>query len=214
MYCDPRITGSDEDFLIFSFDILSFDSSDDTNSDIYLEELSVDQVSCTSYTRVVTYEFDGGTSDSWAFAGLIDPYDIPLTHSSNGHIGLSPDSSTNCFSYWSSPDITVNDDTLYVATFNLSSSVIDSDNALQFRLRINQKGSWQSWDRVINSNGNISPTILDWKDYEVFFNPAVMNTLDEKVILSFDILSFNNEDDTDSWLFLESLALNSVTVEP
>ncbi|MCD6386676.1 hypothetical protein J7M23_12995 [Candidatus Sumerlaeota bacterium] len=139
---------------------------------------------------------------------------MPTTTSGGSYLGLSPNGSTNCFSYWFSPDVSIEDGRLYRARFETRSSVRNPDDAVQFRLRVNQKGSWQGWNRVVNSYNQQAPSASEWKTYDVFFNPNVTDTSDNLAVFSFDILSFSPADATTSWLFLESLRLEQVTITP
>ncbi|MCD6386428.1 hypothetical protein J7M23_11720 [Candidatus Sumerlaeota bacterium] len=209
----PQVTGSGDDIITLSFDIMSFDPGDDTNSWLYLEEVRIQEATITNTTQVLSYNFRSGT-DGWQFAGAVSPYDEPITSTTGGHLGLSADGSTNCFSYWYSPDISIEDGKIYRAQFEMSSDVTDPDSAVQFRLRVNQKGSWQGWNRVVNSYNQQAPSASEWKTYDVIFNPNVTDTSDNFAVFSFDILSFDPGDDTNSWLYLESVLLSEVTISP
>ena len=167
----------------------------------------------------MSYNFNAGL-DSWCYAGEIPPYDEPLSDSTGGHLGLSPDGSPTCFSYWLSPDVLVNDNTLYRARFEASSSVTYPDDVVEFRARANQKGAWQAWDRVVTSNNQQAPSASEWKTYDVIFDPQVTGYAvpdgvpDDVMVFSFDIMSFNPADDLNSWLYLESMTLEEITLNP
>jgi len=213
VFFNPVVTGTEDELVVFCFDIMSFDPGDDTTSWLYLEELTVDECNVSTSTELMRYEFTGG-SEGWQFAGAVSPYDEPITSSTGGHLGLSADGSTNCFSYWYSPDISIEDAKIYRARFEMSSDMTEPDDVVQFRLRVNQKGSWQGWNRVVNSYNQQSPSATEWKTYDVIFNPNVTGTSDNLAVLSFDILSFDPGDTTTSWLFLESLRLEEITITP
>ncbi|MCD6384742.1 hypothetical protein J7M23_03095, partial [Candidatus Sumerlaeota bacterium] len=213
VFFNPVLTGTDDNQVVFCFDIMSFDSTADTSSWLYLEELIVDECGVSTSTEVMHYDFTGG-NEGWQFAGAIPPYDVPINSSANAHLGLSPDGSTNCFSYWYSPDIGIEDGKVYRARFEMSSDVTEPDSAVQFRLRVNQKSSWQGWNRVVNSYNQQSPSASAWKIYDVIFNPNVTGTSDNLAVFSFDILSFDPADAITSWLYLESVELEEISISP
>ncbi|MCX7765571.1 MAG: hypothetical protein N2246_02555, partial [Candidatus Sumerlaeia bacterium] len=82
--------------------------------------------------------------------------------------------------------------------------------SVQFRLRVNQRGRWSSWIRVVNSYFGEAPSVGNPKVYDLFFDPHVSGTEDNKVLFSFDILSFDANDDTNSWLYLEDLFIEEI----
>lgn len=213
LYFNPMVTGQGDDLLVFAFDVLSFDPTDDQNSWIYLEELMIDKVELTSESQVLNYDFTTG-SEGWTFAGKIPTFDEPTTTSAGGHLGLNPDGSLNCFSYWFSPDESIENAQTYRALFTVSSSVTNTDDAVQFRLRVNQKSSWQEWERVVNSYNLQAPSTSEWKTYDVIFEPNVTGLTDENAVFSFDIMSFDPYDDENSWLYLESMSLEKVSISP
>jgi hypothetical protein len=118
----------------------------------------------------------------------------------------------NCFSYWFSPDITIENFQTYRAQYTVNSSSTDADSTVQFRLRVNQKGSWQAWDRVVVSNNNQAPPPM--RNYSVIFDPNVTGTEDDTTVFSFDIMSFDPNDDLYSGIYLESMALQEVIIRP
>ncbi len=213
LYFDPDVTGSGDNLIVLNFDILSFDPGDDTNSWLLLDEVRVDEVAVTPGNSVVSYNFSASTQ-GWGYAGAIPSFDEPGTITSGDHLGLNPIGSTNCFSYWLSPDIPIEEDKKYRAWFEIGSSVTDADTCLQTRMRVNQKGSWQAWYRGVNSNNGQAPNSTTPKTYSVIFNPDVCGCGDENVTFSFDILSFDMSDDIYSWLYLESAGLQEVTINP
>jgi len=96
----------------------------------------------------------------------------------------------------------------------MSSNVTNPDDAVQLRLRVNQKASWQAWDRVVNSHNQQAPASTDWKTYDVIFNPNVTGSTDNFGALSFDIMSFDSNDDANSWLYLENALVEEVMITP
>jgi hypothetical protein len=199
--------------MVLSCDVLSFDPGDDSSSSLYLEEMMLEEATLTQGDLVEQYLFEG-TADGWQFMGKIGNYDEPQSALAYGALGLSPNGSTNCFSFWSSPDTTVEDLKLYRARFRMGSDVSDADQAVQFRLRINQKGSWLAWERVVSSNNQQGPSMSLLKWYEVIIDPKVTESSDSVVQTAFDIMSFDVNDDESSWLYLDFMELHEVTISP
>lgn len=213
LYFRPSVSDSGDNVVVFSFDIMSFDPADDTTSWLYLDELQLEKVSLFITKEVTEYTFGSG-NDGWTFMGRVDPFDEPLTTETMGSIGLNPNGSVNCFSYWYSPDIPIENNKAYRARWKVKSSATNADNCVQFRLRANQKGSWCAWTRTVNSYLQNAPSSSESKKYELFITPTVTGSSDDDIVLSFDILSFDPSDDTNSWIYLDSLLLEEATIVP
>ncbi|MCD6385012.1 hypothetical protein J7M23_04465, partial [Candidatus Sumerlaeota bacterium] len=164
-------------------------------------------------TPVAHYDFET-TQQGWVFHGQVPGFDVPDSSYESGALGLSPNGSTNCFSYWESPEIQIEDGKWYRSLWMLGSSVSDPDLVPQFRLRVNQKVSWTSWMKVVNSYNQMAPSNTQYKQYELHFDPIVQGNGDEMVVLSFDILSFDPGDDTTSWLYLDEVTVEELTSIP
>jgi hypothetical protein len=48
-------------------------------------------------------------------------------------------------------------------------------------------------------------------EYNLYFDPVVSDTTDDKVILSFDVLSFSGADDPSSWVILDEVEVFDMT---
>ena len=214
LYFDPIISGIGDDMFILNYDIMSFDFLDDTYSWICLEEIEIHEASITPLLTNVSYTFDY-TSEGWTFLGKAPLFDEPISVVETGHLGLNPNSSANCFSYWFSPDIWIADAKVYRALYQVGSSVTNPDSSVQFRLRVNQKGSWKAWDRIVNSNLQQTPSVGNSKSYGVILESTITGVGNDYLAVSnFDILSFDAFDDTSSWIYLESLVFEEVTLTP
>ena len=209
----PVLTGINDANLVFSFDLMSFDWGDDATSWLYLDELILEETQVLSQSEILSYNFDTG-SEGWVFVGDISPYDGALSFTEAGEIAMSPDGSTNCFSFWKSPDVSIEDGKYYRLSFTVKSTAVDPDETVQFRLRCNQKGSWQAWNRIVNSNLGNAPGAGAPQDYQLFFNPGVTDTEDNMAVFSFDLMSFDWLDDVDSWLSLDNLVMEEITLSP
>ncbi len=158
-----------------------------------------------------SFEFN---EEGWSFNGEVPPYHEPTTTWEPGRLGLNADTSSYSFSYWLSPEIPIEDDKIYQVIWLVSSSVSEPDSSLQFRLRINQPGSWQGWERIVNSYNQHAPSDISPLWYQVLFNPAVTDEVDDTIQLSFDLLSFDDADDTSSWIYLEEAIVQEVLLAP
>ena len=142
-----------------------------------------------------TLEYDFYSDEQgWEFKGNIGYFDSSLSAAANGVVGLCPDGSTNCFSSWESPNMTVEGTNLYRSKWYIGSTSSNADNTVGFRVRVNQKGRWLSWERIVKSNLSAAPSEVDPKVYYVVFDPKVTGEGDNKVYFSFDILSFDPDD--------------------
>lgn len=211
VFITPR---SDEKFvdIQLAFDSLSFDIHDDPSAWLFLEQVILDEV--PSITAIPDglphYTFASG-ADCWQFKGKIELFDEPNTSASDGRLGLNPGGSTNCFSYWYSPGINVDGGKLYRARCTVSSSQTDPDRVPAFRLRAYQQETALSSITYVDSNQRVAPTFSNPVDYDVYISPLPTG-LSETLELSFDILSFNPQDDADAWVYLEEVILDEVSI--
>lgn len=169
--------------------------------------------SVPSKTQIAHFTFETG-NEGWQFVGQIPPFDAPISSTSNGRLGLNANGSINCFSFFTSPDVPVENNKFYRAIFTVSSSTENPDDTVQFRLRINQRGAWSAWDRVVNSYLGHAPSQNNPKNYEVYFDPKVSGESDNVVIFNFDIASFDANDNSNSWIYLEELLVEEVDITP
>jgi hypothetical protein len=215
LFINPRVTGtSGDNAMVFSLDLLSFDMSDDVSSWIFVDELLVELVNAMSGPQLVMYDFEAG-ADGWMFAGPIPPFDAPLSSAAGGSLGLDPNGSTNSFSYWFSPDVGMASSTMYRVVWEVESTASDADETVQFRLRQNQKGAWAAWNRTVSSNLDNAPAAGIPKLYDVIVSPVVTGIGDDdKLLLSFDILSFDAADDENSQLLLNEVIVEETTISP
>ena len=63
----------------------------------------------------------------------------------------------------------------------------------------------------MNSNNGQAPHAAIWKVDDLIINPDVTGAVDELIVLSFDLLSFDWSDNTTSWLYLESVSIEEIT---
>ncbi len=213
LYFSPSVGTLEEGYVKCAFDLLSFERLDDCFCRLCLDALTVTRVGRITGEQVVEYDFAAGT-EGWQFVGQAGAFDEPGTSDIDGRLGLTPFGSTNCFSYWESPDIDIKDGRVYRARYTVASDVTDANDAVQFRLRFNQKGSWQAWERGINSVNQQAPSSAGAKVYDLFLNPSVTGEEDDVGVFSFDIMSFDANDDTNSWLYLDSFLLEKALIVP
>ena len=210
VFFNPVVGAKQDEYMVFSFDIMSFDWRDDTLSYIFLDQLEIDEVNVSAGTELVRYEFDTGV-EGWLFEGAVITFDEPTSAVLPGKLGLSPDGSSNCFSYFWSPDIPIEDGQAYRVFWEVESSVTDPDMAVDFRLRANQRKAWQAWNRNVTSRLGIAPSSGNIKTYDVILIPEVKPTFDEdQLVINFDIISFDWCNDMDSWLYMHAAEVREV----
>ncbi len=211
LFFDPSLTGVADDVVVYSFDILSFNTEDDTNSWLYLDEMVVSEVAVTEGAQVASYDFESD-GEGWQFSGPVPPYNPLSVALQSGKLALSPDGAINAFAYVFSPEITIEDAKVYRVRYEVGSTTSDADQCIRFRTRLNQKGAWQGLERDVNSFNGQAPANMTTKYYHLIYAPLVTDTEDNKMDVSFDVLSFESADDVNSWVYLESLTVNEVTL--
>lgn len=155
------------------------------------------------------------TSDSegWWFAGAISPFNMPSANYEPGRLGLSPQGATSCFSYWSSPQLQVLKDKVYRTRWRIESSANNPDATVDFRLRCNQLSNWRFWDTGVYSYNLSAPSVGTPQSYDCIIFPQ-MQTPDDIIQLSFDVLGFDPLNDLNSWIYLDEVAIDEVTITP
>ncbi len=210
IYFDPHVSGAGDEYVQCSFDILSFNPDDDVSSWVYLEAILVDEIFVTPQEDIVHFTFDTD-GEKWGFYGAVPPYGIPAVKHEYGRLCISPAGSSYCFSYLYSPYVQLESNQAYRVSWGVASNVNDADNAVQFRLRVNQVGAWASWDRIVNSFMKSAPSLMD-KQYHIILEPKVTGTSDNLLALSFDLMSFDAADDVNSWLYLDEVKVEKVKI--
>jgi len=119
----------------------------------------------TASSTLADYSFDTD-DEGWRFVGAVPGFDTPLSACQNSVLGICALDSSNAFSYWYSPDIRIKDGQMYRARWKVGSTSSTHDDTINFRLRVNQKGSWQAWHRIVNSFLGQAPCIEERKTYD------------------------------------------------
>ncbi|MCD6385149.1 hypothetical protein J7M23_05160, partial [Candidatus Sumerlaeota bacterium] len=187
----------------WQFNMWTGDLSGSNNPETVTMDAPKSIVANFSRAPIIHYTFDEPVD--WMYKGETNDFDVPTSESTGGHLGMNPAGSTYAFSYWYSPDVTIPCGRYYRSTWTLSSSVSDPDLCIPFRLRVNQKQSWQGWSRYVDSRGFVAPTQFEWKNYALFFNPVELVPGDDVFVFSFDSMSFDPGNDVNSWIYLEEL---------
>ncbi len=212
LFFDPLITNND-DRVVGCFDITSFSKFDDSNSWLWLEEMEVDVVNVTSGRLIESYGFDED-AEGWQFLREVPPFDEGNQIVKNGKLGLNPGISANCFAYWFSPDISIDNEGIYRGIFVVTSNTMNPDHTLKFRLRVNQRHSWQGWERIVTSRNHQAPKFYEFKSHSVLFDPSMADTTIDPVFLSFDLMSFDWQDELNSWVYLDSAEVEEISLTP
>jgi hypothetical protein len=194
-----------------AFDITSFDMTDDCECYMFLDEVVVQQVGWSNPLLVNNWTFDSG-AEGWEFQGAIPGFDTAGYASDCGMLTLNPLGSSNCFSYWKSPDITVEQGKVYECVFLMKGSEISSTDTVGLRMRVNQLSNWLAWETSVPS-GSYSPVAGYLKLYRLLFAPR-MTTPTDTIQIAFDILSFDPNANCNSSLYLHHAELKSWDVSP
>ncbi len=149
----------------------------------------------------------------WWFAGAIPPFNMPSANYEPGRLGLSPQGATSCFSYWSSPQLQVLKDKVYRTRWHIESSANHPDATIDFRLRCNQLSNWRFWDTGVYSYNLSAPSVGTPQFYDCIIFPQ-MQTPNDIIQLSFDILGFDPLNDLNSWIYFNEVAIDEVTITP
>jgi hypothetical protein len=202
------------DRIVLSVDLMSFDPANDLQSWLYLNQVCLDEVSITPVVPAVIpahYSFENYT-EGWGFQGKIGDFNEPVPVVLPGRIGLSPNGSAYCFSYWVSPEIQVGKDRAYLVRWLVSSSTTDPERVVDFRLRCNQTGNLRCWDTgTFFSLGHAYPTEGEPRSYDLIILPQ-MSTPSDTIRLSFDIMSLDASNDLNSYIFLEEVTVQEYLI--
>jgi len=157
------------------------------------------------------FYFDDGPG-GWNFKSFPGVLGVPLSTSSNGHLGLSPGGNTNCFGYWESPFIAFTPGKTYRMRFTLTSNLDNPQRVPNARLRINSGNNQIISLLSIDSRGGgeSSPTTTP-KTYDVIFSPPVSSSSDGFTIC-FDLINIGTDDDPTAWIYLESVENEAVNI--
>jgi len=157
------------------------------------------------------FYFDDGAG-GWTLKSFPGVFGVPLSTSSNGHLGLSPGGNTNCFGYWESPFIAFTPGKTYRIRFTLTSNLDDPQRLPNARLRINSGNNQIISFLSIDSRGSgeSSPTTTP-KTYDVIFLPPISSS-SYGFTICFDLINIGTDDDATAWIYLESVETTAVNI--
>lgn len=209
-------TESTTDSVVLSFDLMGFNTQNDLQSWLYLDQVRLDEVSTTPTAPGVIpahYSFENYT-EGWEFQGKIGDFNEPVPVVLPGRIGLSPNGSPYCFSYWLSPEIKVEKDKVYLVSWQVSSSTNDPDKVVDFRLRCNQTSNLRAWDTgTFFSTSAAYPAAGEPRTYQLIIMPQ-MSTESDTVRLAFDVLSLDGANELNSFVYLEEVTMAECAIQP
>jgi len=199
-----------------AFDLLNFDPGDDPTGDLQLDEVEIRRHTASEIgdrTPLKTYDFsqdhDGWTSHSVA------PFDSPEFGTEPGALTMRGTEPTGgppqAFGFWSSPDgdipaTDISGPVVYIATFEVESSLAASDRSRtpQFRVRLNDGIQHSAAVLAIESTGDggRSPIAGETARYVVYYvpqqpipEPTASQIGGSELQVSFDYLNFSAMDD-------------------
>lgn len=153
------------------------------------------------------------SSQGWRFRGNYSSFDTAHFKWERGHLALSPAGSTNCFSTWESPRISVQRGKTYRVCWQISSSAKSSNLTPDIRLRIDQTGNWLFWLTYLFSSDDFAPAQSVSKNYCLVFSPQ-MAIPEDTVILKFDIFNRDATNDLTAWVYLNEVSMEEVNIIP
>lgn len=160
----------------------------------------------------VIFSFSSSTQ-GWRFRGEYSSFDTAQYKWEPGHLALSPAGSTNCFSSWESPGISIQQGKTYRVCWQISSSAKNSNLTPDMRLRVEQTGTLLFWLTYIFSFEDVAPAHSVTKNYCLVILPQ-MATPEDTVILNFDIFNRDATNDLSAWIYLDEVIIEEVHIVP
>ena len=159
------------------------------------------------------FDFEEGP-EGWHFHSVTPSFVAPQYTDDNGHLGLSPGGSQNCFGFWESPFIAFDPGKTYRIRFTVKSDQEDPVQVPTFRLRINSGNNQIGGLLVIDSNtdGDSSPTTFT-KTYNLVYTPP-SSASSVGFTISFDLVNISSGDNAGAWVYLEGVEIDSVDLVP
>jgi len=159
------------------------------------------------------FDFEEGP-EGWTSHSATPSFVAPQSSSDNGHLGLSPGGSQNCFGFWESPFIAFELGKTYRIRFAVTSDQDDPAQVPLIRLRVNSGNNQLAAFLVIDSktDADSSPTMLS-KTYDLVFTPPSSSS-SAGFTLSFDLVNIATTDNAAAWIYLESVAIQAVDLVP
>lgn len=154
---------------------------------------------------VARYLFDGG-AEGWTPVTDIPPFQPGVSSTPSSALGLSPGNDFPVFCFWQSPEITVEKGKTYRATFTMTSTVLQSNDVPQFRLRVFQTSNNLAWFTAPDSVGGQPPAAGEVQTYDVVFTPDMPGATDT-VRLYLDLTHFNPFDDGAGTVILQEVTV-------
>ncbi len=201
-----------------SFEMLNFDPTDSPTDVLLLDRVVLESIPTGSLVErrlVGNYRFESG-SGSWTTGGAPGSYTVPSFGTGEQRLSITGvDGQT--FGFWTSPssDIGLNSSFVYIATFEVESSVpsIDRSRVPTFRCRLNESGFRAASMLVVDStgDGSNSPTLGDPRKYEVILIPS--GVPDQNLLISFDYLGFHADDEPQATLYLKSVLVEAAILD-
>jgi hypothetical protein len=203
---------ANNDWLVFSYDMLNFNPEDEEVGGVLLTSLTVERIPLSALstgTVVASYSFDTST-EGWTEEGAPAALTLPGYAHIGGALELSSVAGANTFGYWQSNagDITVAGDVLYRGTFEVRTEVADASAVAQLRLRFNTENLQVSRTLGYESigDGANSPGVVT-RIYDNLYFVAPANCVGGGMYICFDLLNF-------FWPYdYGNLILDSVMVE-
>ncbi|MFH0794285.1 MAG: hypothetical protein V2A74_09675, partial [bacterium] len=185
-----------------SFDLVNFDSGDVSVGTLYLEELRVVRYPLADLpprTNVVSYEFEGDTN-GWTYQTLPGFFSEPTSGTTVSALEITSTNNTDNFGYWQSPyDVQIAASQLYMARYQIHSSLSDATLVPEIRLRYaTQQTQLAAFVTVDSLGAGASSPTQTPRIYDHYFLPpqnAVGTSLD-RMAITFELINFGTDAST------------------
>lgn len=160
---------------------------------------------------VASYDFSGG-AQGWVAVTDIPPFQPGVSSTPSGALGLSAGNGFPVFAFWQSPEIPVEKGKTYRASFTMTSTVLNSDDIPQFRLRVFQVSNNLAWFTAADSVGSQPPAAGETQTYDVVFTPSIDGVATaDNVRLYLDFTHFNPFDDAAGTIILQEASVVEIS---
>lgn len=205
-----------------SMDFVNFDTNDDPNGILSLEEYSLLATSVLGLPEFTpdpvnsTYSFETG-QEGWQ-TGYADQFTAPNFLSGNGYLSIQGVNYTT-YGFWESPYRDYENGRLYRASFAIKTNTSndppsDFSKCPSFRLRVNSNILGDDWAIVYVVDSD-AQAILSPKNtaqiYDVYFLPPQRDS-NRQYKLSFDYVNFNTKDNATDILYLDEVQISYISL--
>jgi hypothetical protein len=207
----------DKDDFSAAFDVVHFDPADESVATLRRENFRLDRIPFDElpvFGLVRSYDFEGST-ETWSFGGASPTFTLPIGSHTGGTLRLQA-ADWNTFGFWTATsDVVLETGRLYRAVYRVKSDSSDYQMCPEMRLRMG--GSNQQFTSCVSvasvGDAEMSPN-RNYRDYAVYLYPPQEGVAggSTRLILAFDLLNFDSQDDPAGTLILDRVDVYSASV--